>query len=88
MNLISIPEMLTKYYLLGTDINKLTKYSKELDKHNINYNKPPRLSKENSQFKDAKKQNVMYLINTDEDTIKNLITNETVDFNIEVILEH
>jgi hypothetical protein len=30
----------------------------------------------------------MYLINTDEDTIKNLITNETVDFNIEVILEH
>jgi histidyl-tRNA synthetase len=88
MNLISIPEMLTKYYLLGTDINKLTKYSKELDKHNINYNKSPRLSKENSQFKDAKNQNVMYLINTDEDTIKNLITNETVDFNIEVILEH
>ena len=88
MNLISVPVISTKYYLLGTDINKLTKYSKELDKHNINYNKPPRLSKENSQFKDAKNQNVMYLINTDEDTIKNLITNETVDFNIEVILEH
>jgi histidyl-tRNA synthetase len=88
MNLISVPETFTKYYLLGTDINKLTEYSKELDKHNINYNKPPRLSKENSQFKDAKNQNVMYLINTDEDTIKNLVTNETVDFNIEVILEH
>jgi len=88
MNLISVPVISTKYYLLGTDINKLTKYSKELDKYNINYNKPPRLSKENSQFKEAKNQNVMYLINTDEDTIKNLITNETVDFNIEVILEH
>jgi histidyl-tRNA synthetase len=88
MNLISVPEISLKYYLLGTDINKLTEYSKQLDKHNINYNKPPRLSKENSQFKDAKNQNVMYLINTDEDKIKNLITNETVDFNIEVILEH
>ena len=30
----------------------------------------------------------MYLINTDEDTIKNLVTNETEDFSIEVILEH
>ena len=88
MNHIPVPEFSTKYYLLGSDINKLTKYSKDLDKHNINYNKPPRLSKENSQFKDAKNHNVMYLINTDEDTIKNLITNETVDFNIEVILEH
>ena len=88
MNNISIPENYTKYYLLGTDIKNLTKYSKMLDQHNINYNKPARLSKANSQFKEAKKQNVMYLINTDEDTIKNLITNETEDFSIEVILEH
>ena len=88
INNISVPEISSKYYLLGTDINKLTKYSKELDNHNINYSKPPRISKENAQFKDAKNQNVIYLINTDEDTIKNLTTNETVDFNIEVILEH
>ena len=88
MNSISVPENSSKYYLLGTDINKITKYSKELDKHNINYNKPSRLTKENAQFKEAKNQNVMYLINTDEDTIKNLITNETEKFNIEVILEH
>ena len=88
MNSISVPENPSKYYLLGTDINKITNYSKELDKHNINYNKPSRLTKENAQFKEAKNQNVMYLINTDEDTIKNLITNETVKFNIEVILEH
>ena len=88
MNNISIPENYTKYYLLGTDVKNLTKYSKMLDQHNINYNKPARLSKANSQFKEAKKQNVMYLINTDEDTIKNLITNEIEDFSIEVILEH
>ena len=88
MNNISVPDNFTKYYLLGTDINKITKYSKELDKHNISYSKPPRLSKENSQFKEAKNQNVLYLINTNEDTIKNLITNEVEKFSIEVILEH
>ena len=88
MNNISVPKSSSKYYLLGSDINKISTYSKELDKHNISYNKPARLSKENTQFKDAKNQNVHYLINTDEDTIKNLITNEVVDFNIEVILEH
>jgi len=88
MNSIPLPDYSSKYYLLGTDINKITKYSKELDKHNINYSKPPRITKENAQFKDAKNQNVMYLINTDEDTIKNLITNQIEKFNIEVILEH
>ena len=88
MNNITVPDVTSKYYLFGTDWKKLSKYSKELDKNNINYSKPARLSKENSQFKDAKNQNVTYLINSDEDTIKNLVTNETVDFNIEVILEH
>ena len=61
---------------------------KILDENNINYNKPSRVSKENSQFKEAKKLNAEYLINADEDTIKNLITNETKAFDIEVILEH
>ena len=88
MNSIPLPDNSSKYYLLGTDINKISNYAKELDKHNINYSKPPRLTKENAQFKDAKNQNVMYLINTDEDTIKNLITNQIEKFNIEVILEH
>ena len=46
------------------------------------------LLKKNSQFKEAKKLNAEYLINADEDTIKNLITNETETFDIEVILEH
>ena len=88
MNLLSEIKISSKYYLLGTNIDNLTKYSKILDENNINYNKPSRVSKENSQFKEAKKLNSEYLINADEDTIKNLITNETKAFDIEVILEH
>ena len=88
MNLLSEIKISCKYYLLGTNIDNLTKYSKILDENNINYNKPSRVSKENSQFKEAKKLNAEYLINADEDTIKNLITNETEAFDIEVILEH
>ena len=88
MNLLSEIKISSKYYLLGTNIDNLTKYSKILDENNINYNKPSRVSKENSQFKEAKKLNAEYLINADEDTFKNLITNETEAFDIEVILEH
>jgi len=88
MNLLSEIKISSKYYLLGTNIDNLTKYSKILDENNINYNKPSRVSKENSQFKEAKKLNAEYLINADEDTIKNLITNETEAFDIEVFLEH
>ena len=88
MNLLSEIKISSKYYLLGTNIDNLTKYSKILDENNINYNKPSRVSKENSQFKEAKKLNAEYLINADEDTIKNLITNETEAFDIEVIIEH
>ena len=88
MNLLSEIKSSSMYYLLGTNIDNLTKYSKILDENNINYNKPSRVSKENSQFKEAKKLNAEYLINADEDTIKNLITNETKAFDIEVILEH
>ncbi len=88
MNLLLEIKISSKYYLLGTNIDNLAKYSKILDENNINYNKPSRVSKENSQFKEAKKLNAEYLINADEDTIKNLITNETEAFDIEVILEH
>ena len=88
VNLLSEIKISSKYYLLGTNIDNLIKYSKILDENNINYNKPSRISKENSQFKEAKKLNAEYLINADEDTIKNLITNETKAFDIEVLIEH
>ncbi|MBL6762826.1 MAG: histidine--tRNA ligase [Candidatus Actinomarina sp.] len=88
INLLTEIKIASKYYLLGTNIDNLIKYSKILDENNINYNKPSRISKENSQFKEAKKLNAEYLINADEDTIKNLITNETKAFDIEVLIEH
>ena len=88
MNLISDIELQTKYYLLGTNIDNLTKYSIILDENNIHYNKPSRISKENSQFKEAQKLKAEYLINADEDTIKNLVTNDIKEFDIEVIREH
>jgi len=41
-----------------------------------------------AQYKQTYQDIQEYLINADEDTIKNLITNETEAFDIEVILEH
>ena len=88
MDNINAPVNAKKCYLLGSNIENIVKYSKLLDDHNIHYCKPSRLSKENSQFKEANNLNVTYLINTNEDTIKNLLTKETMDFDIEVLNEN
>ena len=88
MDNINTPVNSKKCYLLGSNIDNIVKYSKLLDDHNIQYCKPSRLSKENSQFKEANNLNVTYLINTNEDTIKNLLTKETMDFDIEVLNEN
>jgi histidyl-tRNA synthetase len=73
-------------FLIGTNINKISEYSKFLDEKNLSYYKPPRLSKLNAQFKLAKNSNAKYVINTDEDTIKDLENNKTIDFDIEVLI--
>ena len=73
-------------FLIGTNINKITEYSKFLDEKNLSFYKPPRLSKLNAQFKLAKNSNAKYVINTDEDTIKDLENNKTIDFDIEVLI--
>ena len=88
MDNINAPVSEKKCYLLGSNIENIVKYSKLLDDHNIHYCKPSRLSKENSQFKEANNLNVTYLINTNEDTIKNLLTKETTDFDIRVLNEN
>ena len=72
-------------FLIGTNVNKISEYSKFLDEKNLSYYKPPRLSKLNAQFKLAKNSNAKYVINTDEDTIKDLENNKTIDFDIEVL---
>ena len=49
---------------------------------------PPRLSKINSQFKNAKNLGAKYVVNTDEDTIKDLENNASMKFNVEVLIDN
>lgn len=88
MNSINIQKKTPKIYIIGANLEKVTKYCKILDKNEITYSKPPRLSKVNTQFKNAKRLNVKYVINTDEDTIKDLESNATVDFDIGVLIDN
>ena len=88
MNNIIISKKTPKIYIIGADLRKVTSYCKLLDKNEIAYFKPPRISKVNAQFKNAKGLNVKYIINTDEDTIKDLDINTTVDFDIGVLIDN
>jgi histidyl-tRNA synthetase len=86
LDLLDLNESNKKYYLIGSNIEKMIEYSKKLDLLNIPYSKPSRLSKINSQFKEAKSNNFQYVINSDEDTIKNLADNTTVEFSEKELL--
>ena len=88
MNNIIISKKTPKIYIIGADLRKVTSYCKLLDKNEIAYFKSPRISKVNTQFKNAKGLNVKYIINTDEDTIKDLDINTTVDFDIGVLIDN
>ena len=79
MNILDEINQKINIFLIGTNIDKLTEYSKFLDEKGVSYYKPPRMSKLNTQFKSAKKSNAKYVINTDEDTIKDLIKKEDLD---------
>ena len=86
LDLLDLNESNKKYYLIGSNIEKMIEYSKKLDLLNIPYSKPSRISKINSQFKEAKSNNFQYVINSDEDTIKNLADNTTVEFSEKELL--
>ena len=77
----SIPSK-TKVMLIAQNLSDLTLVSSRLDKAGINYLLPVRDSKENTQYKEAIKNNVDYVINCSENTIKNINNNESVKFNI------
>ena len=77
----SIPSK-TKVMLIAQDLSDLTLVSSRLDKAGINYLLPVRDSKENTQYKEAIKNNVDYVINCSENTIKNINNNESIKFNI------
>ena len=67
----SIPSK-TKVMLIAQNLSDLTLVSSRLDKAGINYLLPVRDSKENTQYKEAIKNNVDYVVNCSENTIKNL----------------
>ena len=77
----SIPST-TKVMLIAQNLSDLTLVSSKLDKAGINYLLPVRDSKENTQYKEAIKNNVDYVVNCSENTIKNINNNESIKFNI------
>ena len=77
----SIPSK-TRVMLIAQNLSDLTLVSSRLDKAGINYLLPVRDSKENTQYKEAIKNNVDYVINCSENTIKNINNNESIKFNI------
>ena len=70
----SIPSK-TKVMLIAQNLTDLNLVSSKLDKAGINYLLPVRDSKENTQYKEAIKNNVDYVINCSENTIKNINNN-------------
>ena len=77
----SIPSK-TRVMLIAQNLTDLNLVSTKLDKAGINYLLPVRDSKENTQYKEAIKNNVDYVINCSENTIKNINNNESIKFNI------
>ena len=77
----SIPSK-TRVMLIAQNLTDLNLVSSKLDKAGIGYLLPVRGSKENTQYKEAIKNNVDYVINCSENTIKNINNNESIKFNI------
>ena len=77
----SIPSK-TRVMLIAQNMSDLNLVSSKLDKAGIGYLLPVRDSKENTQYKEAIKNNVDYVINCSENTIKNINNNESIKFNI------
>ena len=71
-----------KVMLIAQNLSDMNFVSTKLDKAGINYLLPVRDSKENTQYKEAIKNNVDYVINCSENTIKNINNNESMKFNI------
>ena len=82
INTISSIPSKTRVMLIAQNLTDLTLVSSRLDKAGINYLLPVRDSKENTQYKEAIKNNVDYVVNCSENTIKNINNNESIKFNI------
>ena len=82
INCINYVPNTKKIMLIGQNFDDIKSVSKKLDKSGIKYFLPIRKSKENTQYKEAIKNNVDYVINCTEKTIKNPKNSESFEFNI------
>ena len=75
----------TKISLIGATIETINKVSAELINNNINHCLPVRISKENTQYKNAVNNKSDIVINCNERTIKLINSKETFPYNIDTL---
>ena len=75
----------TKISLIGSTIETINKVSAELINNNINHCLPVRISKENTQYKNAVNIKSDIVINCNERTIKLINSKETFPYNIDTL---
>lgn len=76
-----------KIFLISQYEEEMYDISDELDKNHIPYEVPIRFSKENTQYKEAIKNNATLVINCSEKTIKIISSNKVVPFEINKLKE-
>ena len=76
-----------KIFLISQYEEEMYDISDELDKNHIPYEVPIRFSKENTQYKEAIKNNATLVINCSEKTIKIISSNKVVPFDINKLKE-
>ena len=75
----------TKISLIGSTVRTIDEISSELINNNINHIVPIRLSKENTQYKNAVNNKSDIVINCNERTIKLINSKETFPYNIDTL---
>ena len=75
----------TKISLIGSTIETINEVSAELINNNINHCLPVRISKENTQYKNAVNNKSDIVVNCNERTIKLINSKETFPYNIDTL---
>jgi len=77
----------SKISLIGSTVETINEISSELNNNNINHILPVRISKENTQYKNAVNNKSDIVINCNERTIKLINSKETFPYNIDTLRE-
>jgi len=77
----------SKISLIGSTVETINEISSELNNNNINHTLPVRISKENTQYKNAVNNKSDIVINCNERTIKLINSKETFPYNIDTLRE-